>query len=287
MTKDSKEPEIKDIIYNLEELPEGIKWNEEIGWEMFTKKYHHRIKKRTTQWMSAAASILILGIISGVIVFHHFNKPQIVSIKSNEINKEEITLNDGSRIWLNYNSSLKVDLKNNKIEIAGEAYFELSAKNTYRIFSPHGQYVSKAAFFNLRTQEKDNGAMLTVSKGKVDIIWGSDESQKAPVESGMQAKIVPQVAIVKTAIYDANYLSWKTETLHFENTPMYCVVDKLMEINNMEIEILNNNLRYCRVSSDFNTVSSTDVLRKITKLLNYNIIYTSGKIILKGNGCDL
>ena len=287
MKIENKDQNIRDEINNLEDLPNDINWTTEMGWEHYKKKYTYRNKKRIIHWILAAAAILFFGLVWMFNELHYSNKNNLFELRSNNIKKEEIVLKDGSKIWLNYNSSLIIDQKKNKIAIEGEAYFELSTKNKYAISSPHGKYITKASVFNLSTREKEAGAMLTVSKGEVNIIWESDITQNSIVEAGIQAKIIPKVAIVKIPIFDTNYLSWKTEELHFDNTPLYCVIDKLKELNNSDIEVIDNNIRYCRISSDFNTVSTKEVLQKMTKYLNYTIEYTGKKFIIKGDGCNM
>ena len=286
MNIDSEDQKIRDELSNLGNLPKSIDWNAITGWEQYKKKYKRRKKIMVIQWISVAATLLF-GLLLMLNELPYSKDNKLLELNSDDNKKAEMVLADGSKIWLNYNSSLTVNLKNSEIELEGEAYFELSTKIEYKIRSLHGKYLTKASAFNLKTRKREDSAILSVSKGKVNIIWGSDNTQKPIVEAGIQARIVPNVAVVNIPIYDTNYLSWKTEELHFDNTPLYCVIDKLEELNHIEIDVADINIRYCRISSDFKTVATKEVLQKISEYLNYTIEYKGNILLIKGTGCNM
>jgi transmembrane sensor len=278
---------LRDELVKLQDIPDGVKWNAEYGWKQYKKKYVSKINRKLKYWLSAVAVILIFVATFIVMKYVNTNDNNIIQFASDIENKREILLHDGSKIWLNYNSSVKINLKSAKIEVEGEAYFELTGKQEYSISSPHSSYKAGDCAFNLKSREKEDGALLTVSAGQLTIIWVSDITDYFIVEAGNQAKIVPHVAIVKTPTFDANYLAWKNEELHFNDTPLYFVFDKLEELNDIRIDVTDKDIRYCRITSDFKTLSAMEVLQKISEYFNYHLEYKGNIFLIEGEGCDI
>lgn len=285
MKTENNDQNIRDLINNLEGLPANVSWSAETGWNNFKQKNRRRNNILTLKILSTAA-IVLLGLFLSLIYHNRLNNKYLKLVTDSK-SKNQILLNDGSIISLNYNSQISIDAINNKIELSGEAYFELKNKNTYTVFIENKSFIAKSSSFNLKTNINKDETILTVSKGKVELIWQSEEPQNLSIEEGNQATIINELAIVKTPISDPNYLAWKTEELNFNNTPLYCVINKLEELYKVTIDVSDKNIRYCRVSSNIKTTDPIKILETLTNTLNYSIEQNNNRILIKGTGCEI
>ncbi len=287
MVQQENDRKIKDALDNLPDLPNGVSWNTEKGWNKFAEKYKQGKNLHMVRWLLVAAAITLVVVVVKSVLYQKSTENKIIEISTTDNQKKELELWDGTTIWLNSNTSLIVDTLQKEINIEGEAYFEFSDRNTFTLASPHGKYMTQGGCFNLRSRTKDEGALLIVDKNHVSILWDNDVKYVSVVDSGIKAKIVPCVAIIKVTNDDPNYLAWKTGELHFTNTPMYCIIEKLEELNNTIINVSNKNIRYCRVSSDFKTLAANSVLIELTQYLNFRIENEPKGYRLIGDGCNM
>lgn len=273
---------LRDKVFELDHLPKEIRWTADKGWNEYKRKNYQKRSQMVLIWSSIAA-ILIFGIF---LVYNEYrNYPRILQFRS-EKGTRDILLNDGNKIYLNGSTSISIDLNEYKVEVNGEAYFDLLTQREFKISSPHGSYTAKKCSFNLRSRLEEERAILSVTDGEVIIKSDKDDNLDLIVESNNDANIIPRIAIVKAPLIDKNYLSWKTGKLHFENTPLYMVFNKLKELNETNIEVSNSEMKYCRISGDFNTISSNEVIQKILEIFNYKVVNSDSLILIQGKGCE-
>jgi len=282
MNLDKNDIEIRNKLANMDNFSEKIHWKVNKGWEDYQRKYSNR--KHTFRYikLSVAAAVILVIVSMGIVISNKSGQNNLNISTLDQ--KKDILLSDGSKIYMNINTHVKISGR--KIKINGEAYFELKGKNQYKIQTPQGVFFAEQSDFNIKARKQSQNALLTVSMGVVDILWKSDISIKTSVSNGFEASILPEIAIVQRPIEDLNYLAWKTEELHFENTPFYFVVDKLEELNNIEITLSTNELRYCRVNENFHTLSTSEILKELSKSLNFKLIVNGQQVFIKGAGCS-
>ncbi|TKG97453.1 FecR family protein [Puteibacter caeruleilacunae] len=281
MNLDNNDIKTRKKLVDMNNFPENISWEVNDGWKDYQRKYSSRKQTFTFIRMAVAAAIILAIVTVGLVLT---NKSGQVNLQVSTLEqKKDILLNDGSKIWMNSNTQIRISGR--KIELSGEAYFELKGNNQYQIQTPRGVLFAEQADFNIKARQQSEDALLTVSMGAVDILWESDISLKTNVPKGFEAKILPKIAIIQRPIEDVNYLAWKTEKLHFENTPFYYVINKLEELENINIVLSNNELRYCRISESYNTLSSTEILKEISKSLNFKLNIDGQHFLIEGDEC--
>lgn len=151
-----------------------------------------------------------------------------------------MTLPDGSRVHLNYNTKLTYPLQftGNKREVVldGEAYFFV-AKDSKRPFIVHTRYGDVKQYgteFNINTHYDSNtllgnygmqgkGVAVVLVNGSISVITRSGERMIRPSEMAiLDADGSPAVKQVDAAIFT----SWNTGTFAFDDCPF----DKLMDV---------------------------------------------------------
>lgn len=136
----------------------------------------------------------------------------------------QITLPDGSKVWLNAASTLKYPSKfyddERVVEISGEAYFSVvdDEHKPFKVVSNGQEIQVLGTEFNISAYPDDNETRTTLVNGVVQIV---------NLQSKIVNKIMPgQQATIRGAQTDVHhvdtepYTAWKDGYFYFEKTPL-------------------------------------------------------------------
>ena len=184
----------------------------------------------------AAVAIILLAVgITGVYLTksHRAAGIQRLSVRaSNEI--KEVTLPDGTRVWLNRHSSVTwpdgFKGRMREVTLTGEGYFEVE-KNRFRPFiitaGDAGVRVLGTSF-NVLSDTAISKTSVTVVTGKVALYDPMRKDRRVVLEPGDEGIMEARPpSISKQPNEDRNFLAWKTGVLKFENTPLDEVCETL------------------------------------------------------------
>ncbi len=130
-----------------------------------------------------------------------------------------LTLSDGTKVWLNAASSLKYPVyfsgSERKIEITGEAYFEVS-KDAHRPFivqkkNENLKVEVLGTHFNINAYDDEIAAKITLLEGKVNVLLGKEKQRLNP---GQQALVNQQIKLVDNADIK-QVMAWKEGKFDF------------------------------------------------------------------------
>jgi transmembrane sensor len=137
----------------------------------------------------------------------------------------QLSLPDGSKVWLNAESSIRypVDFTGNqrKVEITGEAYFEV-VKNTAKPFivaiNPQTTVEVLGTHFNINAYNNEPAIATTLLEGAVKF---SHEKQQSLLKPGQQARAATtgKISIVNDADID-KVMAWKNGAFNFEGASL-------------------------------------------------------------------
>jgi ferric-dicitrate binding protein FerR (iron transport regulator) len=128
-----------------------------------------------------------------------------------------LTLSDGTRVWLNAESSLKYPVAfssvDRKVEITGEAYFEVAhdASKPFRVVKGNMLVTVLGTHFNVNAYEDEDNIKVTLLEGSVKVSKGSAISFIKP---GQQAKIASDLKIVSDVNIE-EVMAWKNGKFQF------------------------------------------------------------------------
>ncbi len=153
----------------------------------------------------------------------------LMSLSTPKGGQYQITLPDGTKVWLNTASTLTYPSRftgnTREVKIEGEGYFEVSPDKA-RPFSVHskGQEIRVLGTeFNIRSYTDENETKTTLVSGGVKIINRlntgrvSDEISLLPHE---QSVLTSTGSLAKQNANPAVAISWKSGRFYFENTPV-------------------------------------------------------------------
>ena len=155
-----------------------------------------------------------------------------------------ITLSDGSKVWLNAGSALTYPVAFNgndrKVSINGEGYFEVEHDASKPFIVKHGSMKIQVlgTHFNVNAFE-DDGQNLTVTllEGSVKINNGQASGLLKP---GQQAKVDEGIEILNSVDLDAA-IAWKNGYFQFDHASLQNVLKQVSRCYDVNVVYKGNN----------------------------------------------
>ncbi len=195
-----------------------------------------------------------------------------------------ITLPDGTIVWLNASTTLRfpVAFAGNirKVEIKGEAYFEVAKDETMPFIVKAGNSEIKVlgTHFNVMAYADEKLLKTTLLEGKVEIsvIKKGEGGQSSPVmtlEPGEQAQldINNAITVVKADLEEA--IAWKNGFFIFKNEPIESVMQKIARWYDVNVVYENTNdiLQFTGNISRAENISEVLRIMELTETLHFKI----------------
>lgn len=165
--------------------------------------------------------------------------------------RREIVLTDGSKITLNVDSQVEVNVSANDARSAdllrGEVFFKVTPdrQRPFTINTVDGVVVVVGTQFSVR--KSDSSTEVTVVSGRVRVNAKSDVSQ-APVELVADQQSEVTQSGVRVQVVDAHKaLAWRDGMLRFEGAELAAVIAELNRYYHSNIELENAELASLRV----------------------------------------
>lgn len=151
----------------------------------------------------------------------------------------QVTLPDGSAVWLNAESSLRFPAQfsgdERRVSVTGEAYFEV-AKNAAQPFLVEvGSATVKVlgTHFNINGYADEGSIKTTLLEGAVEV---NSADRRTVLRPGQQARLQPNgdVALANAVDVD-NVIAWKNGQFQFENADIETVGRQLSRWYDVEV----------------------------------------------------
>ena len=143
----------------------------------------------------------------------------------------QMTLSDGTKVWLNSASNLKFPVNFNskirEVQLEGEAYFKVKkdASRPFIVKTPRGNIKVLGTSFNVFAYKNVEVSHTTLVEGKIEFSDGVNKKILAPGEQAISSKADGdfQVKKVNTFLYTA----WKDGLFVFEEENLESITNKL------------------------------------------------------------
>ena len=142
-----------------------------------------------------------------------------------------LTLADGTKVWLNADSSITFPTafigKERKVVVTGEAYFEVAkdAKRPFKVFVNEIEVKVLGTHFNINAYQDEDSIKTTLLEGSVQL---SKKDKKIVLKPGEQGLASNSGALAITS--DVNLesvMAWKNGIFYFENASMQMVLKEI------------------------------------------------------------
>lgn len=193
-----------------------------------------------------------------------------------------LTLSDGTKVWLNADTRLKFPAHFNSekryVELTGEAYFQVSRDET-RPFIVHSGDIDVRVLgteFCIRNYT-DKPTLATLVNGSVEV---TDYSGRQMVLTPGQQTVTTNGYTTVRNVETIYYTSWKDGYFIFENTPLEEIMEELSLWYDCQYFFQNTAAAELRITARLKKYDEIDVLLGILSKTNEIQIEKKGNAIM-------
>ena len=182
--------------------------------------------------------------------------------------RAQITLADGTKVWLNSKSTLtyasNFGRKERNVELDGEAYFEVAKNKKIPFFvnTEINRVKVVGTHFNVCAYKGSNEFETTLIEGIVDIYpIGSDQVITRLTKDEFFGSYNGKYK--KTTLPSYEYLRWKEGLYCFDDAPFNSLLNKLEKYYNVNISVRNLNILNYRCTGKFKEQDGIEHILKV------------------------
>ena len=208
------------------------------------RKYTSLVKiRRTVYYASQIAAVIAIAFI-----FHTVKESNVYSATTHTFltspHKSEVTLPDGTIVWLNNNTKLiypeAFSSTERSVYLEGEAYFKVT-KNKARPFvvKSQGQEIKVlGTSFGVRSYQEETSIFTTLVSGSVEVQGTHGKVRLTPSHQAVYDKNSKDIAIkqVNTELYTG----WKNGKMLYDNCPLEEILRDLKRWYSFEVFYTNS-----------------------------------------------
>ena len=207
--------------------------------------------------------------------------------------QKQITLADGSKIWVNAGSQLKYPQQFNgetrEVYLSGEAYFDIKHDASKPFIIHTGKIITTVlgTAFDIKEDKISHTIQVTVTRGKVSVANGKKRLGVITPNQQISFNLLDS-KFVQTEV-DANQaIAWQKSELHFEDITFAEAASQLQQRFNVKINFSNDKIKNCRFTGTALRGEKLDKILKVICAFNNATYQTKpdGSIIIDGNGCN-
>lgn len=236
----------------------------------------YRIGRTMLKYVAVGA--IVLGI-TLVVERHQATRPAATAMQTLAVPRGQhcqITLADGSKIWVNGGSTLRYPShfeENRRIELTGEALFDVAKNgNTPFVVSAKGVCVKVIGTrFNVRGYAAEP---LTVSlfRGAVSVYRENNEQQSVVLRPNEQLTVSGE-GMTKHRM-DADVAAWKDGLLVFKSATMAQIITHLQTCYGVKITVKHPSLLNIRYSGKFRQSDGVvNILDIISRVQYFKVVH--------------
>jgi len=173
----------------------------------------------------------------------------------------QVTLPDGSKVWLNSISSIKFPVsfssqKERRVELTGEAYFEVAHNKTlpFRVVTSKQVVEVLGTHFNINAYPDELYTRTTLLVGSVKV---SDRNNIAILKPGQQAELAANIKVSEANIDEV--VAWKNGYFRFEDQKLEDIMRVIARWYDIKVVFEDENIKnetYGALSTRFDNISA-------------------------------
>jgi transmembrane sensor len=209
-------------------------------------------------------------------------KPDYNTLTTSRGEQYQVFLPDGSRVWLNAASSVKFPLsfgalKERKVYLTGEAYFEVSKDKSrpFRVVSEQQVVTVYGTHFNINSYGDEATVKTTLLEGSVDVNGTLLKPNQQAVLAGGKINVIP--------VRVENVVAWKNGYFRFSAESLESIMRKVSRWYDVEVEFQNPSLKdveFGGVVTRYTTISKVLEMLQLTEEASFEL---KGKTIIVKN----
>ncbi|GAB3986127.1 FecR domain-containing protein [Spirosoma daeguense] len=206
--------------------------------------------------------------------------------------KVQVKLPDGTQVWLNAQSRLRYattfgNTDQRIVELEGEAYFDVAHDKQHPFIVRSGTISTRVlgTQFNVRAYADDPDIEVAVLSGKVRVSDAQRDSVNLVPNQKSHFDRQTHTLHQQTIANVNDYRAWTTDQLILENLTIAETVRLLNRRFAVQIQVPQEKLRHCQITTRFEKPSLPDVLTVLCSYLNATYQQRGSTIIITGKGC--
>lgn len=253
-----------------------------IGWQKFIREIKTRKQQKTIRLAFQYAAIGLALIASTFFATNYFHKKLNGGNEMNTLyvpagQRAQLTLQDGTEVWLNAQSTLKYpshfSRKNREVEIIGEAFFDV-AEDTKRPFIVSTQNIEMKVLgtqFNVYSYSEAGYIQTDLVEGSL-MVYGKKTPQTNYMLKPYEQITIKDEQITIGQIESVDHFLWKEGIYTFHNERLLDIIEKLQLYYDVKIIVEDPGIFNVRYTGKFRQRDGIDeILKIIQKIQKFNI----------------
>jgi len=222
----------------------------------------------------AAVLIFLLAVPAILYKGNYFrSNPKLITVSIAQTDSSKfVLLSDGTRVWLNGNSSLTYSETFSKsernVQLAGEGYFEVShdSLHPFRVQTNNIQVKVLGTSFNVRAYSSEKNTETTLVEGKV-VIQNNDGNNLAMLAPGQMAEYDKTSQYLAVKEVDPNgFTAWRHGLIVFTDATLDEITGRLSELYQVHFAINGPSVQHISYNFSFRKGQSID---KVLEMLSF------------------
>lgn len=260
------------------------------GYHAFKERLSKKKQRYVIRTLAQYAAVAIVFITSTFLITQYLhNAPQSEELNSLYVpsgQRAKLTLEDGSTVWLNANSTLKYPShfakKRRHVEIEGEAFFDIAQnkKAPFTVATKDIEMKVLGTQFNVHSYPETDFVKTDLIEGSVKVYKKSSENQGLTLKPNEQVTVSGnKMTLSKTANRD--YFLWTDGIYTFENERLLDIINKLQLYYDVKIIVEDPEIFDVKYTGKFRQRDGIDeILRIIQKIRKFEIKKDTDKNII-------
>lgn len=268
------------------------------GWESVQEKIKQEdnvipITGRNSglKWVLRIAAVLVISLFS-LWYYNNSNAIPEQMLAQTQDASQEVTLPDGSKVWLNANSKLTYPKEfigtDREVKLEGEAFFDVVKDPAHPFIIENKDFEVKVlgTSFNVMGYTNSNEVLVTVVTGTVAFkaTTGAQQVILTKDETGTLNKANHMVT--ESSNSNINFMAWKTRKLRFNNESIKQVCDALKKHFSIDVIVEDKTIYNCKFTGSFDEPKLQDVLKTMEAALNIKVQTNQNRVTISGKGCE-
>jgi hypothetical protein len=201
-------------------------------------------------------------------------------------------LPDSSKVYLNRHTEVSYleNFSNGErtINISGEGYFDIkkSKKDRFIVNTGIGNVEVLGTSFNVKSLSPDKVEVI-VESGKVLFYENVNPENKILLIPGMKGYLDSGKPMMSGISHNPNELSWKTNRIIFNQTPMINVIQQIEAFYGIKVKVADPRLYDCHFTGKFYRQDLVqEVLETLSLSINGSYQLKNKEHILRSKGCN-
>lgn len=262
--------EAEQIVHSIDKI-DSRKAFKQVQSQIQKTEYRVRVLNIFTR---VAAILFVPLLIASTLFFYNLRvQPDIGQFTTQKISnpsgiRSEIVLPDGSKVWLNAQSTIIYDmpfgLKERGVKLVGEAFFEIKTdqQKPFQVESGKVNVTVLGTRFNYKAFPEDKDVEVVLAEGKVRLSSvGSRTGKEIILKPGERATVNKTTHQTKVSSENVEkYIGWHEGKMIFDECPLSEVALRLERWFGIEVKLADPKILNYEISTTFENESLHQIL---------------------------